>query len=227
MDIKRRTLIKGITATAAVTWAASPQVFAAPLREAITQLRQSTATSFVAKPIIAVTHEDLVNSAFMAGVAAAQPRELHRLKSADYASLAALIGQTHSNLLGLIDHSNAAILVQLARHQGAKVHWLGQHTATASGMSHNIVKSGNTDACHSKLFEDLIACPTRHYVREQGIAARMIAGQGAQHPQQWAANLGLLLSDWRNPHPAFAALQLTAVNDTAPGSFVSFFIETC
>ena len=53
MDVKRRELIKGITATAAFSIAAPSMTFASPIERAMIHLRQSSASIIKPKPMTA------------------------------------------------------------------------------------------------------------------------------------------------------------------------------
>jgi hypothetical protein len=228
MDLKRRTLLKGITATAAVSLVASHVTFANPIEDGLVSLRKSSASKITDKPITGVVSQAYKNSAFAQGLESAHPTKTVLLDQVNLAILTELLSQTSTNLVGIIDHANAAVLVQLTRTYNAKIHWLGQHSLQPNGNSHNILRSGNTDNCQENLVKDFSSCPAPHQVREQGLSTLKIVGKEEfQHTQQWAANLALALTDLKNPSPNYSQLKLTSKNQPIQGSALTFFIETC
>lgn len=227
MDVKRRILLKGITATAAVSMVASRIVFADPIERALVKLRETSAGDLVQKPITAVAIESFKNSAFMDAIRAAHPTKEVILESVDFAALRELLTQKGNNLVGIIDHANAAVLVQLSRHYNAKIHWLGQHAIYDHSTSHNIFKSGDSANCHASLVEGLEHCEAAHAVREQGLNSTRISGKAtAVHPQAWAGHLALALYDV-GKGTANTPLVLNQPDQLIKGSAVTFLIETC
>jgi hypothetical protein len=227
MDVKRRILLKGITATAAASLVASHVSFADPVEKALVKLRESSAGDLVQKPITAVSNEAFKNSAFMQALVQAQPSQSVILRAVDFEAQRQLLAQKNTNLVGIIDHANAAVLVQLARHFDAKIHWLGQHAINRESTSHNIFRSGDSQACQVSLVEELNRCGDSHTVFEQGLNPTRIKGSAsAAHPQAWAAQLALALHDIGKGIHSSAPV-LNQPNQPINGSAVTFLIETC
>jgi hypothetical protein len=227
MDAKRRILLKGITATAAVSTVAPHVILADPVEQALVTLRETSAGDLVQKPIVAVAIESLKNSAFMQAVRTAQPAEEVILQGVDFSVLRELLTQKENNLVGIIDHANAAVLVQLSRHYNAKIHWLGQHAIYDHSTAHNIFKSGDSSSCHASLLEGLGACEASHAVREQGLNSSKISGKATEaHPQAWTGHLALALHDV-GKGAANTPLVLNQPSQLISGSAVTFLIETC
>jgi hypothetical protein len=227
MDAKRRLLLKGITATAAVSTVAPQVVLADPIGRALVTLRETSAGDLVQKPIVAVAIESFKSSAFMQAIRTTQPAAEIILDGVDFPSLNELLTQKENNLVGIIDHANAAVLVQLSRHYNAKIHWLGQHAIYDHSTAHNIFKSGDSSSCHASLLEGLGACEASHAVREQGLHSSRISGKAtAVHPQAWAGHLALALHDV-GKGTANTPLVLNQPSQLISGSAVTFLIETC
>ena len=192
MDVKRRELIKGISATAALSIAAPSITFASPIEKAITHLRQSNAGAIRSKPITALIHRQWENSTFAAGLRAAKPEQALIIDNIAFDSMRELISQNNTHLVGIIDYGNAAVLTQLTRQFSANIHWLGQHAFDENITRHNILKSGNSAACNEHLANNLSTCDEIHYLLEQGITQRVVVGKNhSHHPQAWAAELAL------------------------------------
>jgi hypothetical protein len=227
MDVKRRLLLKGMTSTAAVSMVAPHVAFADPIERALVTLRETSAGDLVQKPIAAVAIESFKNSVFMQAICAAHPAEEIILGGVDFSTLSELFTQKENNLVGIIDHANAAVLVQLCRHYNAKIHWLGQHAIYNHSTSHNVFKSGDSSSCHASLLEGLSACEASHAVREQGLNSTKISGKAtAVHPQAWAGHLALALHDV-GKGTANTPLVLNQPSQLISGSAVTFLIETC
>lgn len=228
MDVKRRSLLKGMAATAAVGVASSHVSFAAPLETALVTVRQSLAGVLTKKPVEAVVEQNFVNSAFTAGLNFAGIDKTSVIKGVDFARISSLISQRSHNLVGVIDHANAAYLVQLARMNNAKIHWLGQHSLTSKGNSHNILRSGNSESCQTQLAKDFATCSSTHQLREQGLNQATIVGSGSNpHPQAWAAALLVALTELHKNSEEFEQPLLSSEVPVIEGSAVTFFIETC
>lgn len=226
MDVKRRTLLKGITATAAVSLVAPRVVFADPIDSALIRLRETSAGDLVRKPITAFSNESFKTTTFMEAISRARPNRQVILRGVDFAALRQLLAQKETNLVGIIDHANAAVLVQLSRHYDAKIHWLGQHAIYDHSTAHNIFKSGDSLSCHTSLVEGLAHCDAVHAIREQGLNTTRVSGTATTaHPQAWMGHLALALHDVGKG--VETPLALSQSNHLITGSAVTFLIETC
>jgi hypothetical protein len=227
MDVNRRILLKGITATAAVSMVAPRVVFADPIDNALVKLRESSAGDLVRKPVTAVSSESFKKSAFMQAIDAVQPNRKIILRDVDFEVMRQLLSQKETNLVGIIDHANAAILVQLTRHFDAKVHWLGQHAVYEHSTTHNIFRSGDSLSCQTSLIEELGRCDDSHAIFEQGLNPTRITGKAtAAYSQEWAGHLALALHDIGKGADS-APLVLNQPDQLISGSVVTFLIETC
>jgi hypothetical protein len=228
MDVKRRILLKGLTATAAVSMIAPRAVFAGPIEHALVKLRETGAGDLICKPITTVSNEALKTSTFMQAISAVQPTRNVILGEVDFEAMRRLLSQKETNLVGIIDHANAAVLVQLSRHFDAKIHWLGQHAIYAHSTTHNIYRSGDSLSCQTSLVEQLGRCGDSHAIFEQGLNPTRIAGKTTRvaHVQEWAGHLALALHDIGKGVNS-APLVLNQPDQLISGSAVTFLIETC
>lgn len=227
MDVQRRILLKGMTATAAMSMITPHNVFSEPLEQAVIMLRETSAGGLVCKPITLVSSEAFQASTFVHAARRLQPAQQVVLKGVDIVSLQQLLSQKSTNLVGIIDHANAAVLVQVARHLGAKVHWLGQHSLKEESTAHNILKSGDSRPCHSALVEGLEQCEAAHAVREQGLPSTAILGDAsATHSQSWAGQLAVALHDV-GKGVAHSTAEINPSSQLMYGTAVTFLIETC
>lgn len=141
-----------------------------------------------------------------------------------------LRGAQPLRIIGLLDDASATLLVDLARSTGARIQWLGQHSAAADISHHRLLTPDGADSCSRQFSAQLQACGTAFSLRDERVNAaastpRYLSGavhQGAQ-PAAWVAGLGYLLASRGSP-PATASLPYPA---SAPptGSFVSFSLE--
>lgn len=132
-------------------------------------------------------------------------------------------------LIGLLDDASATLILDLARSAGARVHWLGLHTADAGTTRHRLLNTDLAEGCARQLGHQLHACGiafTLNEERQGSIApARQLAGptRNGARSAQWAYSLGHLLASL-GARPAMTPW-LPAQNAPLSGSFVSFSIE--
>ena len=132
-------------------------------------------------------------------------------------------------VIGLLDDAAATLVLDLARSAGARVPWLGQHTAEAGSTRHRLLNTDLAEGCTRQLSRLLHACGagfTLDEERQGSVApARQLAGpaRNGAGSAQWAAGVGYLLAAL-DAHPAMTPR--VSVQGTLPsGSFVSFSIE--
>jgi hypothetical protein len=227
MDVQRRALLKGMTATAAISMVGNQAALGQTFENVVVGLRQTSASILNNKPVTGVISQHLRHTAFAKGLLLGQPHESISLHHADLAEINQLLTQKKTHLAGVVDDATAAVLVQLTRHHHAKVHWLSQHSMQPKFASHNILRSGNTEACQSQLLKDLAECSGFHQVREQGIHPQSMVNPAKAPSQLWAAHLAYKLATLQATEQELPFIGLAS--DLAPlrGSAVTFFIETC
>lgn len=182
-------------------------------------------------PTLVLTSNAQAEAAFVSGVRAAMPGAQLELQRSDLSStfLGALdqrlrAGQ-QGRVVGLVDDASAAIMVQLARSAGARVHWVGQHSVGASMPRHQALGSRDSRACTLSFGEQLNRCGSGYTLREmqpQSDRAPLLLSSARAAQDGWAASLGYALT-------AQAAGQGVNVAQASSlplqGHYVSFLIE--
>lgn len=132
-------------------------------------------------------------------------------------------------VIGLLDDAAATLVLDLARSAGARIPWLGQHTAEAGSTRHRLLNTDLAEGCTRQLSRLLHACGagfTLDEERQGSVApARQLAGpaRNGAGSAQWAAGVGYLLAAL-DTHSSMTPR--VSVQGTLPsGSFVSFSIE--
>ena len=133
-------------------------------------------------------------------------------------------------VIGLLDDASAALVVDMARSAGARVQWLGQHTAEAGLTRHRLLNTDIAEGCSRKLSRQLHACGAGFSLSEerQNSAAlpRQLAAISRTGSQsgQWASSVGYLLASL-GTRQFMASPRVPAASAPFTGSFVSFSIE--
>lgn len=132
-------------------------------------------------------------------------------------------------VIGLLDDAAAVLVLDLARSAGARIHWLGQHTADSGTTRHRLLNTDLAEGCSRQLSRQLHACGTGFTLNEerQGSTApaRQLVGpaRNGARSAQWAYSVGYLLASL-GTRPTMAP-RVTAQSNPFGGSFVSFSIE--
>jgi len=132
-------------------------------------------------------------------------------------------------VIGLLDDALATPLLAVARSAGARVSWLGQHTATAGLSRHRVLTADMADGCVGQLHRQLLACGAGFTLNEERHDNRVIAPQlygpsrSPEYRDQWAAAIGFLLASLVSGKPGTPPL-FPAGRGSPIGSFVSFAI---
>ena len=192
-------------------------------------------SSRAGRPLVALVRQDAQDSAFVQGIRAAGSQLKLQPVDTSLGFMLELESQLRSGqpmrMVGLLDDASAALVLDLARSAGARVNWIGQHTAAADHSRHHLLNTQLTEGCSRQLSRQLHACGagfTLHEERQSSVApARQLAGPArrTEHAEQWAASLGYLLSTL-GEHRAATAPLVSASRTPLTGSFVSFSIET-
>lgn len=226
MNVKRRSLLKGM----ALGGLAGAAMASAGLASAM-----NAASTRPALPILALVNGAAAESAFIHGLNASPAAKLLKVQRTDM-DLNFMLGLEQrlrsgqpQRIIGLVDDASAALIVDLARSAGARVQWLGQHSASANASRHRLLSSEAASGCALQLGQRLNACGTGFSLDEQRLhgqrplqlaaTARSNAGS-----EQWAATLGYTLASLGTTASGQAPL---IANRPAPltGTFVSFSIE--
>jgi hypothetical protein len=114
---------------------------------------------------------------------------------------AALAPGRHARLVGLVDDGGGAVIVEVARANGARMVWLGHH-ATSAGHDetrHRILTADAARGCGTLLGEHLQSCggtfrlSEHHLGGKEGELAAIAASPAMPSISGWATALGVLL----------------------------------
>lgn len=186
------------------------------------------------RPTLALVGSDTAGSAFLQGarVAAGVRLQVQRA-SPDPGFMRGFAQQLRverpSRVMGLLDDASAVLVLDLARSAGARVHWLGQHSADAGSTRHRLLNTDLAEGCARQLGRQLHACGTGFTLDEerQGSTApaRRLAGppRNGAGSAQWASSVGYLLASL-GMRPVTVP-RIPAPGALSGGSWVSFSIE--
>lgn len=227
MEINRRLVLKGMALS-------SFAGFAIESSADENTLAAASITNASIRPLLALVNDDAAGSAFLHGaLAIGGTRMQARRISGDLQVMLNLERVIRSSralrIIGLLDDAAGTLVVDLARSAGARVQWLGQHTAHARATHHHLLNGDNADDCARYLGRQLRACGVGFHIVSQhhGDAASQHQLSGPPHADSraadWASAVGYLLASLDTP-PTRAA-PATDAGLVADGRFVSFSIE--
>lgn len=229
MNIERRNVLKGMALGSLAGIAASSSglsmaqgVFGAPSRPML--------------PSLTLVSSETAQSVFLQGIhayTANAPLSVQRT-DLDLTFIQAFDQRLRSGqaqrIIGLVDDASAALMVDLARSAGARVHWLGQHRATANASEHQLLSAESASGCAAQLGLSLNACGSSFRLSEQrlhGLEAPLQVSATAREglgADQWAATLGYTLAGLGSRQVGQAPL-ISRQALPLRGHFVSFLIE--
>ncbi|MNT24471.1 hypothetical protein D3C72_1599450 [compost metagenome] len=131
------------------------------------------------------------------------------------------------HIIGLVDDASAALILDLARSSGARVQWLGQHSAMAGATRHHLLSADSAQGCTLRLGEQLHACGGGFSLREQhplgGQPLKLAGAARSSGSAQWAVSLGHSLASLGGADSSAAPL-IASQQPALAGQFVSFSI---
>lgn len=191
--------------------------------------------SSAARPALVLVNQGAEQSAFVQGARATGAAVQVRQIGGDLTELLSLQSQLGSGrnmrLIGLLDDASAALVVDMARSAGARVEWLGQHTARGGVTRHRLLNTASAEGCARQLGRQLHGCGAGFELTEERLGSAAPARQlsaaprNQRHADQWAAGIGYLLGSLGAGRPTAAPL-IAQAGAPLDGSFVSFSIET-
>lgn len=192
------------------------------------------AAAAAARPVLALVNPGAAESGFLHGAIAAGPRLRVQRVGRDLGFMLdferVLRSGQPMRVIGLLDDASATLVVDLARSAGARVQWLGQHTAKAGFTRHRVLNTELAEGCARHLGRQLHACGAGFSLTEERLngtlAPRQLAGSSRMGSRsgQWAASIGYLLASL-GTRTAMTTPLTPAANTPVTGSFVSFSIE--
>jgi hypothetical protein len=228
MTIDRRSIIKGM----ALCGVAGPILAGARPAQAAAGVSAQVAH----RTTLLLVSEGAADSAFVQGARAASHASALRVRLASH-DLAFVLGlekqlrdSPSMHVIGLLDDALATPLLDLARSAGARVPWLGHHTAELGISRHRLLTTRLTEGCAFRLGRHLQACGSGFTLVEErqddAAATRRLSGcaRSSEPADQWAAGVGYLLASLV-AQEVESAPRLPASSAPLLGSFVSFSIE--
>lgn len=187
------------------------------------------------KPLLALVNHGALESVFLHGAMASESRlQVHRVgPDLDFVlNFEQLLRNGQAmRVIGLLDDASACLIMDVARSAGARVQWLGQHTAEVGFSRHQLLTTDIADGCARQLGLQLHRCGAGFSLSEERqngtMSARQLAGssRGGGQPGQWATSIGYLLASLGTTRAAMQSPVAPASNMPIIGSFVSFSIE--
>lgn len=226
--IDRRSVIKGM----ALCGVAAPLLHAIPPALANGGDPRETPAAL---PTWALVPEGGADSPFLQGVRAGVPAAALQVSSAS-SELAFVLGFERRlrqgppiRVIGLLDDAVATLLLDVARGAGARLPWLGQHSAEAGQSRHRLWTTGTAAGCARQLGGHLHACGAGFLLEEEcpdvAPPLRRLAepNRSDAYPDQWAVGIGCLLASAGQRDSAAPPL-LPRTGAPMAGSWVSFLI---
>lgn len=230
MNGGRRRILKGM----AVAGVASP--FLGHVFPSQAGTADAATNGTLAIPTLALVCPGRIGSAFADGARAASGTALRVQEAsrelADLLGVEALLCRGDGlRIIGLVDNALAAPLLELARGAGARMHWVGQHTA-GPGISRHRLLDTDLAAGHVRQLGRQLHLTAGGFTLDEERQGRVgmplqLSGRGGaeDRPDQWAAGVGYVLAALGSRPPGRAPLQPSGGMPTT-GSFVSFAIES-
>ncbi len=213
MSIKRRSVLKGMALGGLAGLASGRAGLASAGRSAEILTR---------KPLLVLVSSAEAEAAFAAGAQANPAAAIATVLRTDYGLefISALQRQLNTSngerIIGLVDDASGALILDLARSAGARLHWSGQHVTEGGQSRHRLSATLDVINCMGQFAAMTHDCSRPSSLPEQTLTAG----------RQWAGALGFSLS---SPHPGRRYLRATPPPVQAAalsGHYVSFSIET-
>lgn len=225
MDVDRRLVLKGMALSGIAGLAMGSST------------RSLGDTSFAAggnaRPLFALVNDGPAGSVFLHGamaVAGSRMRaesislDLNRILHLERE----LRGAGAMRIIGLLDDAAGTLVLDLARSTGARVQWLGQHTAHAGMSRHHLVTADGARDCAQRLGRELHACGAGFHIVSYGHDDPSTPRESSEplrtsaHASDWARALGFVLASLDTSSRRTAPV--TSGGVAAEGRFVSFSI---
>ncbi|MDD2056832.1 hypothetical protein N5D52_13535 [Pseudomonas sp. GD03860] len=227
MTLQRRALLKGM----AVGGAAGVAMASSGLGLANSVLGRSVPAQCAS---LAIVSPEVAGSAFVQGLQASPASaQLQVLPSGLELAFVQALQQRLANgkgqrLIGLVDDASAALIIDLARSAGARIQWLGQHSAAADRTAHQLLSAQAAHGCALQLGHQLHVCGQGFSLHEQRLHSpaptlQLATARRAKAGDQWAATLGYALAVLGSTDTGQAPL-IASRPSALTGTYVSFSI---
>jgi len=229
MNIDRRSVLKG------AAWGTLASVSLSASGLSLANILLNT-DSVGRHPDLVLVSDAASESAFLQGALAVTQGRALKVQRTDFSLnfIQALNHSLHSGksirLIGLVDDASAGLIVETARSAGARMQWLGQHSASTAQSRHRLISTQAAHGCTALLGQQMNACGNgfnlqEHRLHGSDFPFELAAQQRSEKDSsQWAVALGFALAALGTPSTATAPL--IATSPPLRGHFVSFSIET-
>nr|AAM92192.1 PcuX [Pseudomonas mendocina] len=225
MNIERRTLLKGM-ALGGLAGAAMGAFGLAMTKAMLGGQAQPL-------PTLVLVDGEAAGAAFLAGVGSSPAASKAEVQRTDL-GLDFVLGLEkrlrsgqQQRIIGLVDDASAALILDLARSSGARVQWLGQHSAAAGSSRHRLLSADSAQGCSLRLGQQLHACGGGFSLSEQhplgGQPLNLAGAARSGGSAQWAASIGHDLASLGGDDSS-AAPRIANHYPALTGQFVSFSI---
>ena len=234
MNKNRRLFLKGVLSSSATGMLLS----SSGLVQAAMHLNKDAGLANLS-PIILFTNDVKVETSFGAGVKSALPSDtkfsMIRTNHNDVLTqFNQLLNKGESTrLIGMVDDATAELLVAQARHAGARISWLGQHSSNANESRHKIINSHQTQNSLVSLGDQLNKSSSDFELESEQLfntAGKVKESRNNttnllsrdDRADQWATHLGFALAA---PKAKLNADVIADNTECLEGQFFSFVIE--
>ena len=217
METNRRHVLKGMALSSIAGFAISDST--------------RTLASATSSPLAVLINDDAVGALFLRGAVAANgsSRPLQS-RGCDVHFMLDLERRLRSRdamrIIGLLDDASGTLVVDVARSAGARVPWLGQHSAHAGYTRHRLLHAEVAEDCSRRFARQLQACGVGFHIvderRDATSAQRHLSAPPRGSEREWVSSIGSLLASLERPSMAAPS---PSGNVVAEGHFVSFSIE--
>lgn len=226
MSVNRRFVLKGMALSSIAGLAINSSV------RALAGTTATAPTANTSAPVLVLLNEGAAESGFLYGTTAASDSQLTVQRvGADLGFVLNFERQLRSGqpmrVIGLLDDASATLLVDIARSAGARMQWLGQHTANLRFTCHHLLSTALAESCSLQLTRQLQACGAGFNLQEErqsGLMTSRLLAAPTQQDNQWIPSLGYLLASL-GADAAVPAPMMPVGSKPLTGSFVSFSIE--
>jgi hypothetical protein len=202
MEIDRRLVLNGMVAAGLIGLPVTKSD-ASPARTSNATIAQDERRRFV------LVNESAMNSTFLVGVGASPlgtDLEIFRSDlSMDFVKTLkeVLRSAPPTRIIGLVDDGAGAFIIQMARASGARLPWLGQHTAMGTHARHHIMQANQI-----------------------GETAANLLSRARSWPEALGFTLVTSADGQRTPQPVEVSALHSPATPPIVGHFVSFVIES-
>jgi len=228
MTINRRSVLKGmaLSSIAGLTIGGPLRAMARPV-------------SAAGQPVLVLTQEGAAGTVFLQGALTAVPQLQVQQAGVDVDFLLALERRLQTaespRIIGLLDDASATLVVDIARSAGARIQWLGQHSAEARCSRHHLLTANIDDRWAQQLDQQLQegGSPFTLQVERQDGSLVLRQLNTSEHltgqATLWASSIGYLLASLGDAELGGAERAKVALPPATSipitGNFVSFSIE--